>query len=340
MKKILLIQDVLTNILLAPAIENNGFEVIQTSSFKEAKENLASGTNDECFAVVVDLGLEDTKDFQVIDYMCNLDLRTIVYSSLSPATNIEEVLNKPIIDYVVKKDSEDITFITKIITQLELYSDLNILIVNDDDKIVSTIAGFIKPLAFNNIFTAKNGIEALEVIKREKNISLVITDFHMKIMDGLELIQNIKKIYSADKLAIISTTQDINTKEYVQFLKFGVNSFLKQPYIKNHLNTIIHNEMEHLFAKQKTIQNKRDLGAFVRKIKTDNMTNSRKYEQEIVDLTVANTILEREKNNLTKDQENLKIAYDLMKTKLTMKLDRLSQKKGTYIPNEIDNSKR
>jgi len=339
MKKIILIQDVLTNILLAPVIENNGFEVIQTSSFEEAKKNLESGTNDECFAVIVDLNLEDTKDFKVVDYMCNLDIRTIIYSTVSSDTDIDDMLKKPIVDYVIKKDSEDITFIAKILTQLELYSNLNILIVNDDDSVISTMENFIKPLAFNNIFTAKNGIEALEVIKQEKNISLVITNFHMKIMDGLELIQNIKKIYSSDKLAIISTTQDIDTTQYIQFLKFGVNSFLKKPYIKNFINTIIHNEMEHLFEKQKTLQHKKDLGAFVRKIKTDNMTNNRKHEQDIVDLSNANTILERERDNLKKDQENLKIAYDLMKTKLNMKIDRLSQKKGVFVANEIDNSK-
>ena len=339
MQKILLVQDMLTNMLLTPVLEKSGFEVIQTSSFQDAKKSIESGTNDECFAVIIDLNLDDTKDGKIVDYMCELDIRTIIYSQEYEYCKVEDLIKKPIVDYTIKKTSEDVNYIAKMLLKLELYKDLNILIVDDSKTTTAMLSEFIKPLFFKNIFKAQDGVEALEIIKKEHDISLVITDFNMPKMDGLELIQNIKKMYSDDKLAIISITSEVKPDISIQFLKFGVGSFLNKPYSKIHLNTIIHNEMEHLFDKQKNLKQKKDLGAFVRKIKTDNMSNNRKYEQDIVDLTIEKTKLKKEKMQLIKQNDLFKTKFDLMQTKLTKQIERLSMKQGEFVANAIDNSR-
>jgi DNA-binding NtrC family response regulator len=337
MKTILLVQDALTNILLTTELESSGFEVVQTSSFKEAQENLESGTNDECFMAIIDINLEDTKDNKIIDYMSQRDIKTIIYSN-DTQNNMREFLKQPVLDFIIKQNSEDIKFISKIIKQTQLYQELNMLIVQNDTNVMIELEDFIKPLGFKNIFHSKNGIEALEQIKKEKNISLVLTDYNMPQMDGLELIQNIRKMYSTDKLTIISITDDMETDIYIQFLKLGINNFFKKPYMKNHLNTIVHNSMENLFAQQKELKQKKDLGAFVRKIKTDNMANTRKYEQDIIDLTVSLTKLKREKDLIEKDKDNLKAKFELTNMKLIKQIEQLGMKQGDFVANAIDNS--
>ena len=332
MQKILLVQDILTNILLASKIEEVGFEVIQTSSFKEAQENLESGTNDECFAVIIDLNLDDTKDDKAVNYMLERDIKTIIYTQPAEHSLVEDRINKNVVDYIVKETSEDVTYIIKVLSHLQQFEDMQVLIVDDSKTTRTMLADFIAPLGFKTIYQAENGIEALECIKNYNEIHLIITDFNMPKMDGLELTQNLRKRYRDDQVSIISISSEVSSEQSAVLLKYGVSSFLTKPYSKAHLVGIIHNEIDNLLAKQKTKKQKKDLGAFVRKIKTDNMASNRKYEQDIIDITVAKTLLEKELNHL-------KMKYELMIDKYEKIVERLSTKQGKFVANEIDNSK-
>lgn len=70
---------------------------------------------------------------------------------------------------------------------------------------------------------AENGKEALEKIKQLKP-DLVITDLNMPIMDGLELIKELKKSYPEIKIIVLSM---IDEAQYIkQVLKLGANGYL------------------------------------------------------------------------------------------------------------------
>lgn len=70
---------------------------------------------------------------------------------------------------------------------------------------------------------AENGKEALEKIKQLKP-DLVITDLNMPIMDGLELIKELKKNYPEIKIIVLSM---IDEAQYIkQVLKLGANGYL------------------------------------------------------------------------------------------------------------------
>ena len=69
-----------------------------------------------------------------------------------------------------------------------------VLIVDDSLPMRSVMKKTVKASGFNvaSFFEAANGIEALHVLKKEW-IDLVLTDYNMPDMDGLELIQEMKK---------------------------------------------------------------------------------------------------------------------------------------------------
>lgn len=80
-----------------------------------------------------------------------------------------------------------------------------ILIVEDDDDIVDLLA-LIVGEEDNRIDIATNGSDALAKIEREKSYDLIISDFHMPHMDGVELHQQILAIDAAqaEKMFFIS----------------------------------------------------------------------------------------------------------------------------------------
>ena len=65
-----------------------------------------------------------------------------------------------------------------------------ILVVEDSDELREALVEFIQEENYE-VFSARNGIEALEVIE-ERDINVIITDIHMPEMDGYKLTKKIK----------------------------------------------------------------------------------------------------------------------------------------------------
>lgn len=88
----------------------------------------------------------------------------------------------------------------------ENLKNLTILIVEDDNKIKSSIARALEWL-FKSVILAKNGDEGLKKFKKY-NPDLVLTDIVMPIMDGLEMTKEIKQISQSTPVIVFSAFSD------------------------------------------------------------------------------------------------------------------------------------
>jgi len=106
--------------------------------------------------------------------------------------------------------------------KIEKLKQLTLLFVDDETEIIEIISDTLKKLDVN-FFVAFNGEEALEFIKTKK-IDLLVTDINMPVMDGIKLIENVRK-YNKDLDCIIMSayTEDkykqlaegLDVKEYI-----------------------------------------------------------------------------------------------------------------------------
>jgi len=101
-----------------------------------------------------------------------------------------------------------------------------ILIVDDEDIFLDQLSVALKSMGAE-IFTAKNGVEALQRLV-EKDFNIILVDLRMPRMDGLELLENIKKTYPAAAVVIISGYGDI--PQVVKAMKLGAYDFLQKPF--------------------------------------------------------------------------------------------------------------
>ncbi|MCG8638071.1 MAG: response regulator [Desulfobacterales bacterium] len=100
-----------------------------------------------------------------------------------------------------------------------------ILIVDDEDIIVRLLSMSLRSDGYD-VVTACNGKEALEVLEQEAP-DIVVTDIKMPVMDGLELLKNIKS-NDADKEVIIVTGHgDIDST--ITALQYGASDFINKP---------------------------------------------------------------------------------------------------------------
>ncbi len=111
-------------------------------------------------------------------------------------------------------------------------SGKEILIVDDDNDIRNVLSGFFSSNGCA-VSIAKDGDEALKTLK-EKSFGLLITDFNMPVMNGIELIRAVRNIDTT--LTIIGMS--LGEKES-EFLKAGADYFLSKPFDFRSLKSIL-----------------------------------------------------------------------------------------------------
>jgi len=116
---------------------------------------------------------------------------------------------------------------------------MKFLVVDDSATMVRIIANTLQRIGIKkeNILTAKDGLEALELYKQYKNeIGVLLTDWNMPNMDGLELVKTIRKIESEEGknkesgIKIVMITTEGGKKEVITALKSGVNNYIVKPF--------------------------------------------------------------------------------------------------------------
>ena len=112
---------------------------------------------------------------------------------------------------------------------------MNVLIV-DDSKIVrrvlsNTLPRFFKPPAFNelNIFEAENGMEAIDVMKKEK-IDIMLLDWNMPKMNGEQVVDEVRRNKEWNKTRIIMATTEGSKSSVLKMIKKGANGYMVKPF--------------------------------------------------------------------------------------------------------------
>jgi CheY-like chemotaxis protein len=122
-----------------------------------------------------------------------------------------------------------------------------ILLVDDDKDTIFTFDLYLKSIGYT-IFSFVNPVEALDYFKKNfTGCSLVITDYGMPQMSGIDLIKKIreKDEYYTKKIILISATikGDILTDYYEELSNLRVNKILEKPMfleeLKNEVKKLI-----------------------------------------------------------------------------------------------------
>ncbi|MFA5462005.1 MAG: diguanylate cyclase [Sulfurimonas sp.] len=244
MEKILVVED---NKTLAKLIAKKinlelDFEVEVAYNFSEAKLFLKRY---EYFLTLVDLNLPDAPNGEIVDYVLGLKNRVIVLSGNIDKEFRSNMLKKNIIDYVNKGGIDDINFIINTISRLKKNQNHKVLVVEDSMIFRKQVHGMLENMFFK-VITVAHGEEALGILESVSDISLVLTDYHMPVMDGLELTIEIRKKYTKNDLAIISMSNDLDDDTTALFLKNGANDYIKKPFSKEEFSCRINNSIEAL----------------------------------------------------------------------------------------------
>jgi len=113
--------------------------------------------------------------------------------------------------------------------------ELVILAVDDDLINLKLLKSMLmKNPDIKEVIEAQNGADAVDHIKSRDDISLVLLDIIMPIMNGLEVLRVVRSDKNIEQIPIIVLTTDETKK--TEALELGANSFLMKPIRSNELS--------------------------------------------------------------------------------------------------------
>ena len=110
-----------------------------------------------------------------------------------------------------------------------------LLVVDDEIDVCDFVKNFFEDRGFKVLY-ALNGTEAVSIVQREKP-DLILLDIKMQGLDGIATLRQIKEIYSAAKVIMVTALEDQDKVE--DAYKYGAIDYITKPLILENLEETV-----------------------------------------------------------------------------------------------------
>ena len=114
-------------------------------------------------------------------------------------------------------------------------SPIRVMVIDDEKDFLYTMEYWLKSKGYN-VFTASNGLEAIELIKKE-TLDIIFLDMHMPVMDGVQTLKNIRQLNK--DIPVIVITAYASDEKVTEAEKYGISGlFYKYKDLSESANLI------------------------------------------------------------------------------------------------------
>lgn len=112
---------------------------------------------------------------------------------------------------------------------------MKILVVDDMPLMRHVLINMLRQLDYKDIVEATDGLQALNILQNQM-FDLVITDLHMPKMDGITLLDNIRKNAELKNLPVLMVTCEDSSSTVKKAINAKVSGFIVKPFNMNVLS--------------------------------------------------------------------------------------------------------
>jgi len=116
--------------------------------------------------------------------------------------------------------------------------DINVLVVDDSPTSLKYISKILNDIGIEQITQAKDGQQAISLIDTQ-TFDLIVTDFNMPEMDGLQLTNSIRAESNQKTIPILMITSEQNESRLAAVKKAGVSAILDKPFEPESIRKLI-----------------------------------------------------------------------------------------------------
>lgn len=125
---------------------------------------------------------------------------------------------------------------------------MRVLIVDDFSTMRRIIKNLLSDLGFNNSVEAEDGHSALAVLRQDDAVELVVTDWNMPGMSGIELLRAIRADPQFRTLPVLMVTAEAKREQIIEAAQAGVNGYIIKPFTAQTLEEKLGKVFERLGA--------------------------------------------------------------------------------------------
>lgn len=212
--------------IISTELKKNNYNCTQVFSLKKIEYEVSIQNYDY---IILNLYLPDAEEKDLIINVKKITNSKIIVLTSKDNDELRDYLFKyGIIDYLNKENIEQtIKNIDKLITHIEKNNKSNILIIEDSNIIRAQEAEVLRQRNYN-IFESETGKDGIKIFEKE-NIDLVILDLELNDMNGLKILEQIKKKNPNVPVLMVSGTG--NATSISKSLKNGASDFMRKPII-------------------------------------------------------------------------------------------------------------
>ena len=113
--------------------------------------------------------------------------------------------------------------------QMSVDMNMNILIVDDYKTMLKILRKMLRQLSFNNVDEAMDGTMALQKL-RQGQFGLVISDWNMEPMTGIELLREVRADEKLKATPFIMITAESKSENVIAAKEAGVSNYIVKPF--------------------------------------------------------------------------------------------------------------
>ncbi|NGZ27335.1 MAG: response regulator [Magnetococcales bacterium] len=243
MQSILLVDDSnsLTSLFRQRIQETLPVQVVSASSFAQAR-HILEGSKESFFLAILDLHLPDSPDGEVVDYVLDQGIPSIVLTATYKEEIRQTILKKGVLDYFIKDHARVVEVVLHAVERIRKNGSTGVVVADDSASVRKMLVSLLERYGFHPL-QAENGQQVLEVMEQHP-IDLIISDYHMPVMNGIVLIKKLRAKYTFNEKVIIGYSAITDRSLAVEFIKAGANDFLFKPFQPEELLSRVHHNVE------------------------------------------------------------------------------------------------
>lgn len=171
----------------------------------------------------------NSAELEKIDAFGQLNLSVIAIINDYQEELRDQLIKRHVIDYVLKGNNVDNSYICDLIMRIYKNTNINVLIVDDSAVSRFVIARELSLQKFI-VHQVDNCEDALKILETRTDIKMVLVDQQLKGMNGTTFVAKARQIYHKGDLIIIGLSTSQDARLSVKFLKAGANDFIVKPF--------------------------------------------------------------------------------------------------------------
>lgn len=219
-----------------------GLTVYTAASMKECADLILKHKGKFTLALL-DYNLPDAQNGEILTFIQKFKIPSLLLTGSELQKDNPIFTNQYLIDYVIKNSSYAIDYTVAVVKRFIKNKDIEVLVLDDSKTFAFKMENLCKKYNLKTVvnYSAK---EALETITQRPNIKLILVDYMMPQMNGLEFTKELRKNYKKDEVSVIALSGTSEKEIVASFFKYGANDFLYKDFSDEEFIARLNNNLE------------------------------------------------------------------------------------------------